>query len=172
MRLSRDCCPNPSKMIIHADNSLLKAAVMAGLVAVLCLAGLMFSGCGYAKHKDPDLYRESSPAAAQEAARLHARDIAGDYHQNKCCGSMEPLIYAGDWIVTKREVFTDALLGKAGVYRRENGQHLLHRFVSGNARDGYIASGDNNARSEPDERVTSANYISTAVAIYGVAPDQ
>jgi hypothetical protein len=38
--------------------------------------------------------------------------------------------------------------------------------VSGNAADGFIASGDNNARSEPTERVTIVNYVSETIAIY------
>ena len=130
---------------------------------LLCL---VLFGCGYAKHKDPAIYRESSATAAQIASQLHATEIGGNVHQNQCCGSMEPLVFKGDWIVTKAEPFTDELLGKVVTYHRENGKLWMHRLASGNAKDGFIASGDNNARSEPDERVTSTSYQETCVAIW------
>jgi hypothetical protein len=146
-------------------NQTAKGAALCSLLGIL----LTLVGCGYAKHKDPKVYYESSAAAARMAAELHARDIGASVYQNQCCGSMEPLIFAGDWIVAKAETYNDELLGKAVSYRRANGQLILHRLVSGNAKNGFIASGDNNKRSEPDERVDRNNYLETCVAIYKVA---
>jgi hypothetical protein len=137
--------------------------------ALICLLLFAIFGCGYAKHKDPDTFYESSRVAAGIAASLHARDIGGSVYQNECCGSMEPLIHKGDWIVARAEPYSDELLGKVVSYRRANGQLLMHRLVSGNAVDGFIASGDNNKRSEPDERVDAGNYLETCVAIYRLA---
>jgi len=147
-----------------------KAACGCFVFTVLaCLVVLMLFGCGYAKHKDPKTFYESSDVAVEMAAKLHAINIGGVYERNECCGSMEPLIKAGDWLVRKPEAFTDGLLGKVVAYRRANGQRLLHRLVSGNAQGGFIASGDNNKLSEPDERVTEANYLWTCIAVYKVA---
>lgn len=135
---------------------------------LLIVSVLLLASCGYAPHKDPLVLTKSSPAAAQEAARLHAQSIGGSYHQNLCCGSMEPLIHAGDWIVTQKSAFSDALLGKVCDYQPawHPAGPIEHRLVSGNAKDGFIGSGDNNATSEASERVTSANYEAEVVAVY------
>lgn len=147
---------------------LFKIFFTALCVAVICIWTVFVSGCGYAKHKDPELFYESSPRAAAEAARLHAREIGGSYHQNICCGSMQPLIFKGDYIVVEPSPYNDDLLGQAVVYLPQwnAGNLVLHRLVSGNAADGFIASGDNNPHSEAFERVTAANYRARVVAIY------
>lgn len=137
-------------------------------VALLCLS----PGCGYAKHIDPPLYTYDTDAIAKESARLHAVDVGGIYEQNECCGSMEPLIHAGDWVVTAPAPFEDRLLGRVNRYfaKWNGGKPVMHRFVSGNAKDGFIASGDNNAHSEPNERVVATTYGGEVVGIYRVKP--
>jgi len=139
---------------------------------VACGLLLLFLGCGYAKHKDPLTYLESSAAAANEAARLHARDVRGILLQVvNPEGSMRPLIHQWDWLVCVPTPLTDDLLGKVVTYRPEwnHGTNTTHRLV---AKDqyGYIASGDHNARSEPQWRVTPANYVGEIIAIYREAP--
>lgn len=135
---------------------------------VRTLVFTLFLGCGYAPHKDPPTYIYDTPRLAEESARLHARDIGGTYEQNLCCGSMEPLIYSGDWVVIQPTVYGDHLLGKVGVYtpKWNDGKPVMHRFVSGNAKDGFIASGDHNPKSESAERVTAANYKGELMGIY------
>lgn len=147
---------------------------------------LLLTACGYAPHKDPPLYTYDSALVAQESARLHARDIGGTYHQNLCCGSMVPLIQTGDWIVVapvSLYPFTDDLLGRPCVYQPEwlpQGKLALHRFTAGNARDGFIASGDGvrpdidangrDLRTESRYRVKAADYRGQVVGIYRFKP--
>jgi len=139
---------------------------------VVCVALLLLFGCGYAKHKNPALFYESSPAAAQEAARLHARDAGGSVLLvTNPEGSMQPLIHQWDWLVCVPTPLTDDLLGKVVTYRPawNHGQNTTHRLAAKD-RYGYIASGDHNARSEPQWRVTTANYVGEIIAIYREAP--
>lgn len=140
---------------------------------LLAVAAFGLAGCGYADRIDPPTYLESSEAAAREAARLHAADIGGSYHQNVCCGSMEPLIHKGDYIVTKVTPWGNRLKGRVCgyLYHNDDGTKtaMLHRFVSGDADTGFIASGDNNPRSESWNRVLKEDFLFEAVAIYRVA---
>lgn len=140
---------------------------VTGLVIIMLL-----TACGYAKHKDPPTYVYDNPKVASESARLHAKDIGGEYMQNVCCGSMQPLIFKDDWLVTQATPYGDHLLGKVAIYKPKwrDGQPVMHRLVSGNAKDGFIASGDNTPRSEASERVTAANYVSEVVGIYRYVP--
>ncbi len=148
---------------------------------------LGLAACGYAPHKDPQLYTYDTPALTEASARLHARDIGGTYHQNLCCGSMEPLIHAGDWIVVADPAkipFTDDLLGRPCVYQPQwlpANQFALHRFISGSAKDGFIASGDGvrpdidptsgrDLHTENAYRVTAKDYRGQVVGIYRVKP--
>jgi hypothetical protein len=130
---------------------------------------LGFSGCGYPEQKSPPLYAYDTPALVRESARLHARD-AGGYVGGPiaCCGSMKPVIQDGDYLVIAPTPFADALLGKIAAYAPawNKGRLVAHRFVSGNAKGGFIASGDNNPRSEAFEPVTAATYRGEVIAIY------
>jgi hypothetical protein len=85
---------------------------------------------------------------------------------------MLPLIRPGDYLVIAPTAFSDALLGKVVVYAPawNKGGLVAHRAVSGTARGGFIASGDNNARSEPREPVTAATYRGEVVGIYRLKP--
>lgn len=142
------------------------ACLTVALAALWCMVN---AGCGYARHIDPPLYRYDSALLAEMSARAHAAEIPGrSVHQNLCCGSMRPVILEGDWIVTAPTLYGDHLLGRLAVYRPKwnQGKPVLHRLVSGNARDGFIASGDNNPRSEATERVTAANYDAEVIGIY------
>jgi hypothetical protein len=141
----------------------LSRVVVVGIVVLLFA---LLSGCGYAKHRDPEIRTYATAAEAQEAARLHAKDIGGIYSKpNTCCGSMKPLIVEGDILVMAKTPLAD-LLGKMVAYWR-NGVLLAHRLVAEDAA-GYIASGDANKNSEADQRVTPANYVGEVVAIYRV----
>lgn len=158
---------------------------LVAFAVAMAILGLVVS-CGYAPHKDPQLYTYETARVAEESARLHARDIGGTYHQNLCCGSMEPLIHAGDFIVVAPITlfpFSDDLLGRPCVYQPKwlpAEQLALHRFVSGNAKDGFIASGDGvkpdidphtgrDLHSENAYRIKAADYRGRVVGIYRVA---
>ncbi len=148
-------------------HSLLSLVLFLAAVAFLSLGG-----CGYAKHVDPPLYTYTNAKVTEESARLFAAQVGGTYSQNVCCGSMEPLVHEGDWVVVAPYPFRDELAGHVGVYKPEWNKRapVMHRFVSGNAKDGFIASGDNNPSSEASERVTAANYVGELVAIYRFKP--
>lgn len=143
------------------------------LGAHLLVLALLLAGCGYAERKDPPLYTYDSAALVQESARLQARDVGGWVTgPNVCCGSMLPLIRAGDFLVVRPSVFSGTLTGRVVVYapKWNAGRYVVHRLVSGDARAGFIASGDNNARSEAFELVTAATYVGEVVGIYRLSP--
>ncbi len=147
----------------------MKPRALIALVALLCAAVLAFSGCGYPEQKSPPVFAYDSPLIVQESARLHAREVNGYVSgPNVCCGSMLPVIQPGDFVIVAPTPFSDALLGKIAVYAPKwNKSNLVaHRFVSGDAQNGFIASGDNNPRSEPWEPVTALIYRGEVVAIY------
>jgi hypothetical protein len=141
------------------------------IAALLVLSVLAFTGCGYAKHRDPEVRTYATTAEAKESARLHANDAGGTaWSPNACCGSMLPLIIEGDILVTVRTPYAK-LLGKVAVYgpKWNDGKPVAHRLVAQDS-GGYIASGDNVPQSENWERVTEANYVGEVIAIYRVKP--
>jgi hypothetical protein len=145
---------------------LVQAAALA--LSSLCV---FFAACGYAKRKDPPIYTYDSLALAAESARLHAKDINGMvWPPNECCGSMKPLIQEGDILVSLKTDY-EKMSGKVGIYgpKWNNGKPVAHRFVAKD-KDGYIASGDANKKSESQERITEHNYIGEVMAIYRVKP--
>jgi hypothetical protein len=130
------------------------------------------AGCGYAPHKDPSVHSFASRSEALRAAQNHANGVHGEVLEVvNPDGSMLPLIHAGDFLVSVDHGFTDDLLGKVNSYRPHwnHGALTTHRFVSGNARDGFIASGDHNAHSEAQERVHADVYVGDTIAVYTFA---
>lgn len=146
---------------------------ICAVIALAAIIAIFSVGCGYAKRIDPPLYRFDNAKVAEQSARAHAKESpAYQVHQNVCCGSMMPTIQAGDWIVTKATPYGDHLLGKPVVYlpKWNKGKPVLHRLVSGNAKDGFIPSGDSTPRSEAWERVRAETYVSEVIAIYRYVP--
>ena len=151
----------------------LRVTALRGLLICIAIGlaawlGFMAAGCGYAKHNDPDVRIETSAAAAQEAARLHAKDAGGQVEVVvNPEGSMMPLIHQGDYLVVVPTSFSKDLLGKVCTYHPawNHEQNTTHRMVAWDS-GGFIASGDHNPTSEPQERVTAANYVGEVVAIY------
>ena len=153
------------------DRSLLKIAFGLAFLGAVLLWALFIAGCGYAKHIDPQLYTYDTASVTAESARLHAVSVNGFATTVTCCGSMQPLIQNGDILVVAPSAFGPNLLGKVVVYlpKWNNGGRVAHRLVA--AEDGgYIASGDNNATSEPQEPVTRNTFIGEVVAIYRTTP--
>ena len=137
----------------------------------LCSSLLLFllTSCGYYAHKDPPTYIYESDKVAELSARAQVNEKPGRIlMRNVCCGSMRPTIQEGDWLVVEVVPFSDDLKGRIVVYRPawNKGQPVMHRLVSGNAQDGFIASGDNNSTSEASERVRVDNFDSVLIAIY------
>lgn len=134
------------------------------------VAFLLLTGCGYHKEVPISTYRYDNAKVAELSAKAHVAENPEVFamYQSICCGSMRPTIEIADWVVTAKVPFSDDLKGKAVVYRPKwnQGKPVCHRLVSGDAKDGYIASGDNNPRSEASERVRADNFDSEVVAIY------
>lgn len=141
-------------------------------VALICGWAFFVSACGYAERIDPPVYTFANDKITAESARLHAKDADGWVTTITCCGSMKPLIQDGDRVVIVATPYGDRLKGRVAVYAPAwaKGGRVAHRLVAGSAAEGFIASGDNNARSEPQERVTAANYLGEIVAIYRTTP--
>jgi signal peptidase I len=86
--------------------------------------------------------------------------------------SMEPTLLGGDYIVIQRVPFTSLQEGEIITYTAGwqplSADPVTHRIV-GSDSYGLLLSGDNNARSEPKNRVTNATYHGKVIAIYRVA---
>ncbi len=136
------------------------------------LLAVLLGACGYAERVDPPVRSFAVDRLTAESARLHARDAGGAVETITCCGSMKPLIQDGDRVVIVPTPYEDRLLGRVTVYAPAwaKGGRIAHRLVAGSAAEGFIASGDNNARSEADERVTADNYLGEIIAIYRTQP--
>lgn len=83
-------------------------------------------------------------------------------------GSMAPLIPTwGGFGVARYQPFNKARLGTVAIYNATWFQPapIAHRLVYKD-RYGFIASGDNNAHSEPMARITAANYLGEVVIVY------
>lgn len=140
-------------------------------------AYVILSGCGYPTPINPPVYeREVTLTQLIEEVRLHARDLPGgdglrtEPVQNT--HSMEPLIRGGDYLVIagkRNRKFESLKAGEIILYQADwrpaNAAPVCHRLVKKD-KDGWILSGDNAERSEPQWRVTEGNYIGVVVAIY------
>ena len=129
------------------------------------------TGCGYAPHRNPDLVIVANKDEATRGAL--GRAVAdGGYILNAVGSSMLPNIIEGDMVVVVHAPFNGDLLGWPVVYRAAwaDGRLVSHRLVAGDARSGFIASGDNNQHSETWEPIRSQNYVGKIVAIYRVQP--
>lgn len=83
-------------------------------------------------------------------------------------GSMSPLIPTwGGFGVARYQPFGDAKLGTVAIYNATwfQAAPIAHRLVYKD-KYGFIASGDNNAHSEPMARITAANYLGEVISIY------
>lgn len=143
-----------------------KLAIGAAIAGMLGFLGLIL------KHQKP---WEEYPIQVIESERaiLDAhKEMAADpqnlrLYVTEPTGSMRPQIESGDIVISKAVPFKELKKGQIVNYRPKwnNGKLTLHRLVE-NDKDGWIASGDNNSRSENWERVTEANYDSVLVRIY------
>lgn len=138
---------------------------MKRLIALACM---LLVACGYALHRDPELIIVDNQERAKFWAESHANRIDGWTTKNECCGSMEPVIVKNDYLVIKKEAWSDFLLGWICVYKAEWDKDNLtsHRFVGGDANGGFIASGDNVKTTEAQYRVHEKDYFGKVVAIY------
>lgn len=141
-----------------------------GFIGLVCAMALLI-GCGYYRHVDPLILTYPDKLVAELSARAHAKEPGCKLWYNYgTTHSMEPLIVKGDWVVSKVTGWGEHLKGKVVTYAYDGKTEAMHRLVSGNSKDGFIASGDNNSSSEARNRVTADNFTGEVVAIYRFAP--
>lgn len=82
-------------------------------------------------------------------------------------GSMRPTLMDDDYVVTQKVPYEELKEGDIISYtpKWNKGKLTIHRLVQKD-KTGWIASGDNNARSESWERVTPSNYVDKLVKVY------
>lgn len=124
---------------------------------------------GYAAHIDPPVFACASRAEAWQRAGDFAAANGGSIEITSGTPSMVPLIPAAPTFTVIIPIpFPEARLGTVVSYLAAwlNNQSVTHRLISGNVRDGFIPSGDNNRYSEPSIRVTAANFVGEVRGIY------
>lgn len=86
-------------------------------------------------------------------------------------GSMRPTLLDGDYVVLSPVPFDTLKLGDIVTYKAGWNPALasvIHRLVDKD-KGGFIASGDNNARSEPQWRITPDSYYAKCMAVFRAA---
>lgn len=118
---------------------------------------------------DPKVVECASEDEARAKAQAESTPLAGaTVLRFTPTGSMSPLIPMwGGFGVARYQSFDKARLGAVAIYNAVWNQSapFAHRLVQRD-KDGYIASGDNNAHSEANYRVTSANYLGEVITVY------
>jgi hypothetical protein len=130
------------------------------------------SGCGYAKHKDPDLYIYNTTKEEEIAIKNDKKDkdiivlLVVNKEQ-----SMAPLIFQYDILICKKSQFSKNLLGKVCCYNAlwNKESTVTHRATSWDENTkGFIMSGDANKYSESNYRMTDKEYIGEIIKIYRI----
>ena len=141
-------------------------------LAVVCAVAvcLVLSGCS-PKRLDPPTLTYDTPLLTELSAKAHAATAKGTVYNVMDTHSMEPTLWGGDFIVVVPAPYGELKLGQIITYRADwqppGAPPVTHRLVKKDSL-GWVLSGDNNARSEPQWRVTSKNYIGLVVGIYRV----
>jgi hypothetical protein len=104
---------------------------------------------------------------AKAAALAHALKIDGRIFDVANTGSMRPTIDGTPFVVGEKAPYETLKEGDIITYNPKwnKGKSIMHRLVKKD-KGGWIASGDNNKRSESWERVTPETYDSKIVAVY------
>ena len=108
---------------------------------------------------------------AMLAASLFARSTGGSLVLTSGTSSMEPLIHGKTYVVVAKRPYTSISKSDILLYQgrpdasKADRKTILHRAVLQD-KYGWLMSGDNNRWSESWDRVTTANYEGTVVAIF------
>lgn len=120
------------------------------------------------KNRNPVVVTHATEAEARDAAMASAKQSGGGFYRTSGTGSMEPLMVGQVFIVNTKKPYDKLMEGDIANYRpafKADGTMFLHRLVQKD-RDGWIASGDNNKRSESWARVKPDNYVDVVTAIH------
>lgn len=133
---------------------------------------LLFFGCT-PKRGEIKTYWGNTPAQAQEASKLHARDIGGFYSVILPTGSMEPTLSGGDWIVYVKQPYANVRVGMMAIYqarwRAPTDPEVCH-WVSAPLGKEWIMDGEANAHYENTQKMLMGEkeFFGEVVAIYKV----
>lgn len=146
------------------------------IILCLLIIGLV-AGCSK-RHVDPPVYGPYPDGVAARIAALEAARQSGDLVLHvTCCDSMAPLIRDGDYVVVRRVLLSDDMIGHVAAYRPKwhPSGPIVHRIVD-RFGDGYLAEGDARRtntgiaiKPETKEPVTSEIWVGEVVGIYSVA---
>lgn len=119
------------------------------------------------KDRNPAVVMHDSEAAARKAAIAESSERSGKWYRTTGTGSMEPLVAGRVFMAAVPKPYEELKVGEIVNYKPKwaNGDTVVHRLVQKD-RGGFIASGDNNPRSESEERVKPDNYLNTVVTIH------
>lgn len=134
------------------------------LATYVCLigAGLLLFNPFTPPKIDPSTYLVHNP---KEQAELTAAKLKGRAWNVSYTGSMKPLLKGGEYVVTVGE-YEKVKEGMVLVYSATyHDKPIIHRAVQKD-KYGFIMAGDSSPISESWSRVTSLNYLGTAIAIY------
>jgi len=84
-------------------------------------------------------------------------EIIGYRSYTVLSGSMEPIFYPGDIVITKHKNKTDIKINDIVTYRDNDGVIITHRIIEATL-EGYITKGDNNNVEDADI-LTKENII-------------
>jgi hypothetical protein len=146
--------------------------VIAAAPIALALTLINVSLFGY---KPPhEKYKDRNPAVvvhetaeqAHAAAMAEAKALNGRIYKTSGTPSMLPLIDGQVFVVGQPKAYDQLCEGDIANYNAKwAGGTVLHRLVAKD-KEGWIPSGDNNARSEPNEKVKPDNYCDVVVKIH------
>lgn len=143
------------------------ATIALAFAIALCF---VLSGCS-PKRLDPPTLTYDTPILTELSAKAHAATANGKVYYVMDTHSMEPTLWGGDFIVVVPAPYHELKLGQIITYQADwqpaGAPPVTHRLVKQDGL-GWVLSGDNNARSEPQWRVTSRNYIGLVAGIYRV----
>lgn len=119
------------------------------------------------RYANPPVVMHDTEAEAAAAARLEASQNNGRLYRTGGTSSMEPLIVGQVYVVATPKPYDQLKEGDIMNYKPKwaNGGVVIHRGVQKD-KDGWIASGDNNPRSESWERIRPDNYLDTVTTIH------
>jgi signal peptidase I len=119
----------------------------------------------------PPITQTDSDALASISARQAAAKFGGrgQSYFTLDTRSMEPTLQGGDYTVAEEVPYDQLQKGDIVTYQADwlppDSPPVTHRLVQKD-KDGWIASGDNNPRSESWARVSERNYKAKVVHVY------
>lgn len=118
------------------------------------------------KDRNPAIVVHETEKDAAMAAYEEAKKLNGRYYKTSGTPSMEPLVMGRVYAVGVPKKYEEIQAGDICNYKAKWANGIVfHRMVQKD-KEGWIASGDNNSRSESYEKVKPDNYMDCVVKIH------